>query len=144
LSSLFEPQIWQTIWFLVACVHPEVNHKWGKDGIVITIKWTYLISVTWSVVIQIFRNIDIEIDNEGRFETKLYYKGDDFSYPIMNFQFIYKATLHQHLHMEYIYLSITTVFYHNVNVWGTHCCDLLYFKMSGMNAINIITKLRTM
>jgi hypothetical protein len=31
-------------------------------------------------------HIDIEIDNEGRFETKLYYKGDDFSYPIMNFQ----------------------------------------------------------
>jgi hypothetical protein len=47
-------------------------------------------------------HIDIEIDNEGRFETKLYYKGDDFSYPIMNLQFIYKATLHQHLHMEYI------------------------------------------
>ena len=33
-------------------------------------------------------DIHIEIDSDGRFRTKLYYKRDDFLFPIVNFPFI--------------------------------------------------------
>jgi hypothetical protein len=39
----------------------------------------------WSFVTQIFH---LEIDSEGWLRTKLYDKGDDFNFPIVNFPFI--------------------------------------------------------
>ena len=35
-----------------------------------------------------YLDFHLEIDNEGRFKTKLYYKRDDFSFPIVNFPFL--------------------------------------------------------
>jgi hypothetical protein len=35
-----------------------------------------------------YLDIHLEIDNEGRLRTKLYDKGDDFNFPIVNFPFI--------------------------------------------------------
>ena len=35
-----------------------------------------------------YLDIHLEIDNESRLRAKLYYKRDDFNFPIMNFPFI--------------------------------------------------------
>ena len=35
-----------------------------------------------------YLDLHLEIDNEGRLKTKLYDKRDDFSFPIVNFQFL--------------------------------------------------------
>ena len=52
-----------------------------------------------------YLDLHIEIDSEERLRTKFYDKRDDFNFPIVNFPFKCVATFHQHLHMEYIYLS---------------------------------------
>ena len=49
-----------------------------------------------------YLDLHLEIDSEGRLRTKLYDKGDDFNFPIVNFLSV--ATFQQHLHMEYISL----------------------------------------
>ena len=36
----------------------------------------------------LYLDLHLEIDSEGRLRTKIYYKGDDFNFPIVNFPFI--------------------------------------------------------
>ena len=36
----------------------------------------------------LYLDLHLEIDNEGRLRTKLYDKGNDFNFPIVNFPFI--------------------------------------------------------
>ena len=42
----------------------------------------------------------LEIYSEGWLRTKLYDKGDDFNFSIVNFPFIYIVTFLQHLHID--------------------------------------------
>ena len=44
---------------------------------------------TYTVKSASYLDIHLEIDNEGRLKTKLYNKIDDFSFPIVNFRFLW-------------------------------------------------------
>ena len=46
-----------------------------------------------------YLDLYIEIDNGGRFKTKLYDKRDDFIFPIVDFPFISSNTYQQHRRM---------------------------------------------
>ena len=35
-----------------------------------------------------YLDVHLEVDNDDRLRTKLYHKGDDFNFPILNFPFI--------------------------------------------------------
>ena len=52
-----------------------------------------------------YPDTNIEIDSEVRLRTNIYYKRDDFIFPLWTFP-LYVATFQQHLHMEYISLLI--------------------------------------
>jgi len=45
-----------------------------------------------------YLDLHLEVDSEGRLRTKLYDKGDDFNFPIVNFPFI--CTIVQSLWLE--------------------------------------------
>jgi hypothetical protein len=56
-----------------------------------------------------YLDLHLEIDHEGRLRTKLCDKRDDFNFSIVNFPFIC-SNIPADLHMEYIYLSVDTIF----------------------------------
>ena len=53
-------------------------------------------------------DLHLEIDSEGRLKTKLYYKRDDFNFPIVNFPFICSNISTAHSYG--VYLSVDTIF----------------------------------
>ena len=55
-------------------------------------------------------DLHLEFGSEGRLRMKLYDKRDDLNFPNVNFPFKYVATFQQHLHMEYIYISVDPIF----------------------------------
>ena len=48
----------------------------------------------------LYLDLHLQIDSEGRLKTNLYDKRDDFNFPIVNFPFIYIAIFQQHLHIS--------------------------------------------
>ena len=52
-----------------------------------------------------YLDLHVEIDKEGRFETKLYDKRDDFSFPIVNFPFLSSNILAAPTYRVYRYIS---------------------------------------
>ena len=48
----------------------------------------------------LYLDLHLHIDSEGRLKTNLYGKRDDFNFPIVNFSFIYIAIFQQHLHIS--------------------------------------------
>jgi len=53
-----------------------------------------------------YLDLHLEIDSEGRLRKKLYNKRDDFNFPLWTFH-SYVATFQQHLHMWYMYISLS-------------------------------------
>ena len=44
-----------------------------------------------------YLHLHLEMDNEGRLKTQLNDKGDNFSFPIVNFPFLINSNFHQHI-----------------------------------------------
>lgn len=112
-------------------------------------RYIWVCSISWH---------DLEINNEDTSTTKLYYKRDEFSFPIVNFVLLGSSIPVASLYEEFLYdtncLILTFYFpikifliqgccYQGLNVWLLFICTVVlsfYFNMPSISIMSFYSK----